>query len=186
MQTNKPKEQTMIDNDDLSVNLNNVGVMSFLDEATDGIESVYSIPLQAGRYIFELVAAAAAPIEIAVKKGSGEKEARPAISFTMKITDVIKLAPSKDAVEDPSIFVGRTITERVVQYGDMAPAEFKGTLIGMIRDMAGQVTGTWAEILEEIVGRQFQASVKLREDRNNKGVFYPQFVRGKKGDIVAV
>lgn len=174
--------------DDLDVNLNNVGVMSFLDSAVDDTDAVYSVPLVAMTAIFKLVGVTAGPKTI-TDKATKEQVARPSVAFSMEIDEVVKIAPgSKDVPEDPeAAFKGRRLVETIVQVGDMSDKEFLGRIKAFITDMMGKsFSGTWAELFEEAKDSMFQGRINLRPDRNDKNVFYPQIVRGKKGDIVAV
>lgn len=170
----------------LEVEMDSVGVMSFLNDEVDGVDVVYSIPMYPGVFIFELKDVTAGAREMTDNK-TKEKVTRPSVAFSLEIVDVVKLAPGKDKPEDLEIFMGRRLSENIAQVGDMKQTEFLGRIKAFLVDMMGRgFSGTWVDLFEEAKGSQFRAEVKMRPDRNDKTVFYPTIVRGKKGDIVAV
>jgi hypothetical protein len=168
----------------LDPDLNNVGLMSFLDEDASSSEAEFVVPMAAGIYVFEVVEVKPAPRALTDYK-TKEKIARPAVNFGLKIADVISLKPNKDNPDDPSVFVGRRMTETHVQLGDMDQKTFLNRLAGLVSEITGKAqSGPWGDVFANMTGAMFKAEITLQEDRNQKGVFYPRMKRGRKGDIV--
>lgn len=172
----------------LHVNLDEGGVMEILNDDLDSVEALYNVTMPIGRYTFEVTDAKLVPQEMRIDKNSDEKVTVPSISFTLKVDEVVKIAPGKDLPDEADLLNIR-LTERITAIPSIPnPVEtFKRRLKAMLNDMMGRAaSGTIADLLAEIVGCKFQANVSHRKDPKDSSKVYPQLVRGRKGDIVAV